>query len=121
MTRVLIVEDEIIIAEDIKDALLKLGYEVPAVLHSGEEAIRASEELRPDIVLMDIILKGVVDGFTAAEQITGLFGIPLIFLTAHADAKTFERAKVTNPYGYLLKPFDIHALQHAIEISLYKH
>lgn len=125
---ILIVEDERITAEDIKKALKSVGFDVPAIISSGEEAIKASEELQPDLVLMDIKLEGEMDGIQAAEKIRSKFGIPIIYLTAYSDEKTVQRAKVTEPsgfilkqpYGFLRKPFEESELNTAIEITLYR-
>jgi PAS domain S-box-containing protein len=119
--RILVVEDESIVAKNIQNRLKKLGYVVPAVAHSGEEAIRKAGETRPDLVLMDIVLKGDMDGVEAAKQIYACFNIPVIYLTAYADMETIERAKITEPFGYILKPFEIRNLRSTIEIALYKH
>lgn len=105
-TEILIVEDERITAEDIRLSLGGLGYAVTGMASSGEEAIRKAEELHPDLVLMDIVLGGDMDGIEAAKRIRARFNIPVVYLTAYADEKTLERAKVTQPFGYILKPFD---------------
>ncbi len=119
--QVLIVEDESIVALDIQSMLGSLGYEVPAVVSSGEAAIEKAAETHPDLVLMDIRLKGDMDGIEAAEQIRGRFNIPVVYLTAYADDETLQRAKITEPYGYILKPFGERELHTAIEIALHKH
>ena len=119
--QILIVEDERIIAEHITQSLQALGYGVSAVATSGEEAIRETEENSPDLVLMDIVLRGEINGIEAAEQIRSRFNIPIIYLTAYADEKTVERAKITEPFGYILKPFDDRELHTSIEMALYKH
>jgi len=121
MTQILIVEDERIVAEDLKRCLEKLGYTVPGVVSFGEEAIREAEGKRPDLVLMDIMLNGDLDGIEAAEQIRTRLNIPIIYLTAYADKNTLERAKATEPFGYILKPFEERELHIVIEMSLYKH
>ncbi|RLA86666.1 MAG: hypothetical protein DRG58_11810 [Deltaproteobacteria bacterium] len=118
--RILIVEDERIIAEDLKQTLETLGYSVSAIVASGEEAINAVAAQNPDLVLMDIVLKGEMDGIAAAAQIRSLFKIPVVFLSAYGDAQTLERAKVTEPFGYILKPFDNRELHINIEIALHK-
>jgi two-component system, response regulator PdtaR len=118
---VLVVEDEKITANDIKDSLENLGYRVPALVSSGAEAINRAEELKPDLVIMDIMLEGFMDGIEAAEEIRSRLDIPVIYLTAYSDKKTVERAKVTQPYDYIHKPFRESELQTAIEISLYRH
>jgi len=119
--QILVVEDESIVAEVIRRSLLNLGYEVLAVVSTGEKAIKKVEELSPDLVLMDIMLKGEMDGIEAAEQIRSSFNIPIVYLTAYSDQKIMERAKITEPYGYILKPFRERELQINIEIALYRH
>ena len=117
--RILIVEDELIVAKDIENCLTKLGYSMAGIVASGEEAVRKVDELRPDLVLMDIVLKGEMNGIEAAEEINTL-NIPVVYITAHADTDTLDRAKITAPYGYIIKPFDERMLQSTIEITLYK-
>ncbi|MCH7745211.1 MAG: response regulator [Chloroflexi bacterium] len=119
--QILVVEDESIAATHIQRALKSLGYEVPVVIDTGEEAIIKAGEILPDLVLMDIILKGKMDGVEAAEQIRSSYDIPVIYLTASSDSSTFQRAKVTEPFGYILKPFEESVLRTTIEIALYKH
>jgi len=120
-SKILIVEDEGIIAKDIKNILSFLGYSVIAVASSGEEAIEKAKEMHPDLVLMDIVLEGDMDGVKAAEQIRDSFDIPVIYLTAYSDNTTLQRAKITEPYGYILKPFQERELYTTIEMALYKH
>jgi diguanylate cyclase (GGDEF)-like protein/PAS domain S-box-containing protein len=120
-TRILVVEDESIVALDIQERLESLGYEVPATVATGEKAIEQAGLLRPDLILMDIHLQGRMDGIEAAGQIRQLFGIPFIYLTANADHTTVERAKITEPLGYVIKPFEERDLHTTIEVSLYKH
>ena len=117
----MIVEDEAIVAEDIHNSLQGLGYTISAVVSSGEEAIRKIEESKPDLALMDIVLKGDMDGIEAASQIHSRFNIPVVYLTAFADKKTFERAKFTEPFGYIVKPFTDRELHTAVEMAIYKH
>ena len=119
--RILVVEDESIVAADIQDRLESLGYEVPTTVASGEKAVEEAGSLRPDLVLMDIQLKGRMDGVEAADQIRQRFGIPVIYLTANADHPTVQRAKLTEPFGYVIKPFEERELHTAIEVALYKH
>jgi PAS domain S-box-containing protein len=114
---VLIVEDERIVAGDIESRLTLLGYRVVGTVGSGE----AASTLSPDLVLMDIRLEGEMDGTQAAEIIHRTLNLPVVYLTAHADNPTLQRAKMTEPYGYLLKPFDDHELRTTIELALYKH
>jgi DNA-binding LytR/AlgR family response regulator len=120
-TTVLVVEDESIVAKDIQQSLTKLGYNVVATASTGEKAIALAAELKPDIVLMDIMLKGTITGIEAAAEIKKTEAIPVIFLTAYADESTLERAKVTEPYGYIIKPFKEIDLHTSIEMALYKH
>lgn len=119
--RILVVEDESIVAMDIQDTLKHLGYTVPATAASGEEAIKKSVETHPDLVLMDINLQGKMDGVEAANQIFSRCNIPVIYLTAYGDDDTLARAKVTEPFGYILKPFQERDLCTSIEVGLYKH
>ncbi len=119
--RILIVEDESIVALNIKNRLEGLGYAVVATSSSGEAAIQIVAQSLPDLVLMDIKLKGTIDGIEAAAQIRAHFQIPVVYLTAFSDEETVERAKLTEPYGYILKPFEARDLCTTIEISLYKH
>lgn len=127
--KILVVEDERITAEDIKDGLISLGYKVPGVVYSGEDAVIKAGELRPDLVLMDIRLEGEMDGIEAAEEIKKHYDIPVIYLTAYSDESTLERAKKTEPSGYVLKepsgfihkPFEESELHSVIEITLYRH
>ncbi len=120
-TRIMIVEDESIVASDIQNTLESLGYQVPAVAASGEEAIRQAGELRPDLVLMDIKLKGEMDGTEAADQIRHQFDLPVIYLTAYADKETLARAKITEPFGFIIKPYEDRELHSSVEMALYKH
>ncbi len=119
--KIMIVEDEIIIAEDIKNRLTKLGYVVSSVVSSGEEAIQKTNENKPDLILMDIVFDSKMDGIEAAKNIRSFLDIPVVYLTAYGDEKTLERAKVTEPYGYIIKPFKERELHITIEIALYKH
>jgi two-component system, cell cycle sensor histidine kinase and response regulator CckA len=123
MTRpqIMVVEDESIVAEDMKAMLEGFGYTVPAVAFSGEEAVKKAFDTHPDLVLMDIVLKGQMSGVEAVERIRSRCNIPVVYVTAYADETTVRRAKVTEPFGYILKPFDARELQTAIEIALYKH
>lgn len=120
-TRILVVEDESIVALDIQERLESLGYDVPATVAAGEKAIEQAGLLRPDLVLMDIHLQGQMDGIEAADHIRRQFGIPVIYLTANADHPTVERAKFTEPFGYVIKPFEERELHTTIEVALYKH
>jgi DNA-binding LytR/AlgR family response regulator len=118
---VLIVEDESIVAKDIQNSLKKLGYNVAGICSTGEDAIKLTEELKPDLVLMDIMLKGAMNGIEAAAQIRETNNIPVIFLTAYADENTLSKAKVSEPFGYIIKPFKEIDLHTSIEMALYKH
>ena len=119
--KIMLVEDEVIVARDLQGRLEDLGYEVPAAVSSGEEAVGKAGETRPDVILMDIFLEGEMDGVEVAEQIRTRFDIPVIYLTAHSDEQTLERAKVTEPYGYILKPVEDRELYSAVEMALYRH
>jgi response regulator RpfG family c-di-GMP phosphodiesterase len=119
--QVLVVEDEGIIAADIQDRLQSLGYDVPTTVTSGEEALEKIPILAPDLVLMDIVLQGQMDGVEAAAEIRKRFEIPVVFLTAHADEGTLKRAKITEPFAYIIKPFEERELQTALEMALHKH
>jgi len=119
--KILIVEDESIVALNIQSRLERLGYVVTGNIPSGEAAIQKVEETSPDLVLMDIKLKGTVDGIEAAGQIRNRFQIPVVYLTAYSDDETLNRAKLTEPYGYILKPFESRDLCTVIEVALYKH
>lgn len=116
---ILLVEDESIESMDIKRTLESFGYKVPYVASRGDEAVKKTLEIMPDLILMDIILKGDVDGIEAASKIKE-HDIPIIYLTAHSEESTARRAMVTEPYGYLLKPFDKNELKFSIELALYK-
>ncbi|MBN1938525.1 MAG: response regulator [Candidatus Aminicenantes bacterium] len=118
--QILIVEDESLVAKDIVNMVRGLGYSVPAVVSTGEEAIVIAEKTRPDIILMDIVLKGRIDGIEAAQHIWENFSLPVVYLTAYADEATLQRAKVTEPFGYILKPFDERELQTTIEMAFFK-
>ena len=118
---ILVVEDESIVARDIQQSLKKLGYEVLDICGTGEDAMAKAEQLKPDLILMDIMLKGAIGGIEAADYIRSKFNIPIIFLTAYADSSTVAKAKVTEPHGYIIKPFKEIDLQTNIEIALYKH
>lgn len=119
--RILVVEDEAIVALDIQSRLRNLGYSVARAVPSGEAAIEAARELQPDLILMDIMLEGEVDGISAAGRIRERQQIPIIYLTAYADEQTLQRAKATDPFGYIIKPFEDRELAINIEMALYKH
>ena len=119
--RILIVEDERITAEDLRDILTDLGYTVTASVSSGADAIARAEETRPDLALMDIRIKGEMDGTATARILRERFNIPVVYLTAHADSATLARAKDAEPLGYITKPFQEAELHASIEIALHKH
>lgn len=119
--RILIVEDEIIVGLDIQHELTGLGYRVTDIVASGPEAIQKASQFRPDLVLMDIRLTGEMDGIEAAEQIRQSLSLPIVYLTAYADAETLQRAKLTEPFGYIIKPYQERDLHTTIEMALYKH
>ncbi|HME45970.1 MAG TPA: HD domain-containing phosphohydrolase [Syntrophorhabdales bacterium] len=119
--RVLVVEDESVVSKDIQESLKGLGYKVCGTAFSGDEAIKKAESLQPDLVLMDIVLKGDIDGVEAAETIRARLHVPVIYLTAYSDEHTLNRAKVTEPSGYILKPFDERELHTTIEVAMYRH
>ena len=118
---IFIVEDESIVAKDIQNSLIKLGYNVVGVANNGKEAIEKITELSPDLVLMDIMIKGPMTGIEVSEKIKETISVPVIFLTAYADEGTLSRAKITEPYGYILKPFKEIDLHSTIEMAVYKH
>lgn len=119
--RLLIVEDERLVAMSLRRQLCALGYQVVHSVSTGEAAIAAVQRLQPDLVLMDIRLEGVLDGIQAAAEIRKLRNLPIVYLTAFSNADVLDRAKVTEPFGYILKPFDERELHVVIETALYKH
>ena len=119
--KIMVVEDESVISLDIKNSLLNLGYVVTGVAASGDAALRKIENNIPDLVLMDIHLKGDQSGIEVSQKIKSDYRIPVVYLTANADISTFQAAKDTDPYGYLLKPFEQKTLGMTIEIALHKH
>lgn len=120
-TKILVVEDESIVARDIRNMLVGLGYEVTAVVPGAKTAVQKAQETAPDLVLMDVMLQGEITGVEAAEQIYTNFSIPVVYLTAYADSTTVQQAKKTEPFGYIIKPFEERELQTTIEIALYKY
>ncbi|MEI6042911.1 MAG: response regulator [Chloroflexota bacterium] len=120
-TQIMVVEDESIVALDLQTTLEELGYAVPVITTSGADALEKAAKFHLDLVLMDIMLKGEMDGIEAAEQLRVRFDIPVIYLTAYADNNTIQRAKLTEPSGYILKPFEERELQITLEMALYKH
>ncbi len=119
--RILIVEDEFLVAHDISDMLIELGYEVAAIVSTAEDALAVIRNRAPDLILLDIRLKGPIDGIQAANIIKEEWSIPFIYLTAHADDLTLARAKSSDPLGYLLKPFEFRELKTVIELAFYKY
>lgn len=120
-TSILIVEDDFIVAKVIEKSLIEIGYRIAGMVSSGPEAIEAVRQEQPDLVLMDINLQGDMDGITAAERIQSQRSIPVVFLTAFSDQKTFSRALETAPYGYIIKPFQTNTLATTIEVALNKY
>jgi PAS domain S-box-containing protein len=120
-TRILVVEDELIIAKDIQNTLNELGYEVCYIATSGEEAVKKAAKKKPHLVLMDIVLGEGMDGIEAAKQIQKRYNIPIVYLTAYADETILERAKITEPFGYIIKPFAEKELRSTIDMALYKY
>lgn len=119
-TNVLVVEDESIVSKDIQHSLKKLGYNVVGAASTGEKAFELAQSEKPDIILMDIMLKGDINGIETASRVKEELQIPVIYLTAYADESTLEKAKVTEPYGYIIKPFKEVDLHTSIEMALYK-
>ena len=119
-TKVLIVEDEAVVALDIAHELEAAGYDVAAQVSTGQDAIQKTEELKPDIVLLDITIPGAIDGIQAAQEIGKRSNTPIIFVTAHSDEATLQRAKLTKPSGYVMKPFEPNELRANIEIALHR-
>lgn len=119
-TRILIVEDETLVSFDLKNIISNLGYEVIGIVRTGEEAFSKAFEEKPDLILMDIMLHGKLNGIETAEQIKKSIDVPIIYLTAYADKATLQNAKVTEPFGYIIKPFEERLLQSTIELALYK-
>lgn len=121
LARILVVEDEAIVALSLKDKLEALGYKVVGIVSTGEEAVSLAGETLPSLVLMDIKLRGEMDGVVAAKKIRENFGLPVIYLTAFGNQDIMDRAKVTEPFGYILKPFHERELHIAIEMAIYRH
>jgi CheY-like chemotaxis protein len=119
--KILIVEDEFLVAADIKHNLESVGYDVVGIASTGKDAINNAGKLFPDIILMDITLKGDMDGIDAAQQIRNLYDIPIVYLTGFFDDGIIERAKITQPYGYIVKPFTGTGLLSIIKMACYNH
>ena len=119
--KILIVEDESIVALDIANSLESLGYTVAGQTDRGETAIQIVEEIRPDLVLMDVRLKGQMNGIKAAEYIFSQFDIPIVFLSAHSDTLTLQGAMLAQAYGFIMKPFEARELKSTIAMAIYKH
>jgi PAS domain S-box-containing protein len=119
--KILVVEDDGIIGQHLKSSLKHMGYVVSEVVTTGADAIQSTAETLPDLVLMDIVLEGEINGIEAARQINEKFNIPVVYLTAYSDEKILQQAKITNPFGYVLKPFDEHNLHATLEMALQKH
>jgi CheY-like chemotaxis protein len=119
--KILIVEDERNVALYIRESLEIFGFDAMEIAVSGKEAIQKAKEMKPNVVLMDIVLKGKMDGIEAAEVIKEQLGTPIIYITAHSDNERLKRAKATKPVGYLLKPFQMNDLQKGIETALQQH
>jgi PAS domain S-box-containing protein/putative nucleotidyltransferase with HDIG domain len=118
--RILIVEDESLVARDIENMVTSLGYEVCGIVSTDEQALATAEKLRPNLILMDVIIKGTLDGIAVAERIWETQHVPVIYVTAYSDEQTLKRAKFTEAFGYVLKPFDERELKIAIEMAYYK-
>ena len=119
--KILIVEDEILVAEDIRQTILELGYNVSSVVSSGEQAVEEANIHKPDLVLMDIFLSGEMDGIEAANQIHSRLNIPVIFLTAYDDKQIMEQTRISKPYAFINKPFNKRELHANIEFALQRH
>jgi PAS domain S-box-containing protein len=119
--RIMVVEDELITAKYLEKALIQLGYEVSSVVATGEGAIAAAAKDEPDLILLDIVLRGEMDGIEAADEIRRITNVPIVYVTAYGSEETLERAKITGPFGYLIKPVDERDLRTSIEIAFSKH
>lgn len=120
-TKIMIVEDEMIIARDLEMSLKNMGYIVTSIVNSGEDAITSAKTEEPDLVLMDIVLQGEIDGTEAANAIMGDCNIPVVYSTAQPDTSILEKAALTAPYGYITKPFENIELRVAIEVAVHRH
>ena len=120
MSKIMIVEDEAVIALRLQHSLTSLGFDVVGVAYSGEEAVETARDLRPDLILTDIMIPGKLDGIQVAEIVKSELDIPVIFLTASSEDKILERTKQVEPYGYIVKPFQNREIKAVIEVALYK-
>lgn len=119
MTRVMVVEDEAVTAMALEESLQRLGYEVAAVVSTGEEALTLAKQEHLDVILMDIRLRGLLDGITTAQRIRKEVDVPCVYVTAYSDLETIQRAKLAEPFGFLVKPYDEKELRAAIEIAVH--
>jgi CheY-like chemotaxis protein len=119
--KILIVEDEIITANDLKQRLENMDHSVVGIVGNGEDAIKKAGETSPDIILMDIVLKGNMDGIETAQQIINIYNIPIIYLTSYYDDEILEKSSETKPYGYITKPYEDLGLNTVIKMAVYKH
>lgn len=119
-TRLLVVEDEFIVAADLSSTLEELGYDLCPIASTAEEALATAASMRPELVLMDIVLRGDRGGIDAAKELRNRLHIPVIFLTAYAADEVIEEAAAAQPYGYLIKPFERDVLRSAIEAALHR-
>ncbi|MDY7001023.1 MAG: response regulator, partial [Thermodesulfobacteriota bacterium] len=119
--KIMVVEDEPVVALNIEQRLERLGYSLSRNVSSGEEAVLAAGQDKPDLILMDIVLAGEMDGIQAAGEIRAVHDIPIVYLTAYADPETLNKAKLTSPFGYIIKPFEDREIQTTIELAFYKH
>jgi CheY-like chemotaxis protein len=119
--RLLVVEDEALIAEETADRLTRMGHEVVGIADTGREAIDMAQDHRPDLVLMDIHLKGRMTGIEAAQQIYDSLGTPVVFASAHSDRETLQRAQTNAQFGYILKPFRENDLTLALRVAMHRH
>lgn len=121
-SRILVVEDERIVARDIQEILQKFGYTSIGIATNGEKAIQMAREIRPDLVLIDIVLgTGFIDGVETVVKLKEILDVPVIYVTADSDEATLKRARVTEPFGYILKPVNVRELEITVEMCLYRH
>ena len=116
----MVVEDEVVIAMRLQQRLASMGFDITGIVYSGEEAVETARRLRPDLILMDIMIPGKLDGIAAAKIVKAELDIPVVFLTAFSEDNIIERARQAEPYGYILKPFQDREIKATIEIALYK-